>query len=187
MRAKRGQESEKGSDTKNAPQKCEAPFGPFGFWCLTPFRVPFRVHKILPRQVPIKIMAEFTDAELAAFLDEALPPDRCSELEQELRGNDELRERLIRVRGIETAGLHSIGAIWRRARLSCPDREQLGQLVLGTLDQDHATYIRFHIDEIGCRYCQANLEDLQASAQASDQPTSRRQRYFQTSAGYLKK
>ena len=62
-------------------------------------------------------MTEFTDAELTAFLDEALPPGRCSELEQELRTDKELRERLIRVRGIETAGLHSIGAIWRRARL----------------------------------------------------------------------
>lgn len=132
-------------------------------------------------------MNAFTDAELAAFLDEALPAGRCSQLEHELRSNAELRNRLVDVRGRETAGLHTIGAIWRRARLSCPSRSELGQYILGTLAADPADYIRFHLDTIGCRYCQANLADLEAASQADDQPTQRRQRYFQTSAGYLKK
>jgi hypothetical protein len=132
-------------------------------------------------------MSDFTDAELAAFLDEALPAGRCSQLEHELRSSAELRSRLIEVRGRETAGLHTIGAIWRRARLSCPSRSELGQYVLGTLAQEPSDYIRFHLDMIGCRYCQANLADLEADAQVDDQPIQRRQRYFQTSAGYLKK
>lgn len=132
-------------------------------------------------------MSHFSDAELAAFLDEALPPGRCSELEHELRTNTELRNRLVEVRGRETAGLHTIGAIWRRARLSCPDRAELGQYVLGTLSAESSDYIRFHVEQMGCRYCQANLSDLQAAAQPDDQPTRRRTRYFQTSAGYLNK
>ena len=132
-------------------------------------------------------MSQFTDAELAAFLDEALAPDRCTEMEQALRDDDELRQRLIEVRGRETAGLHTVGAIWRRGRLSCPDRTELGQFVLGTLDPEYADYIEFHINELGCRYCQANLDDLKAASQSSDQPAKRRQKYFQTSAGYLKK
>ena len=132
-------------------------------------------------------MHDFSDAELAAFLDEALPASRCSQLEHELRSNGELRNRLIEVRGRETAGLHTVGAIWRRARLSCPSRSELGQYVLGTLAEQPSDYIRFHLDKIGCRYCQANLADLQSASQADDQPTSRRKRYFQTSAGYLKK
>lgn len=131
-------------------------------------------------------MNHFTDAELNAFLDEALPPGRCSELEHELRSNAELRGRLVEVRGKETAGLHTLGAIWRRSRLSCPSRSELGQYVLGTLDAEAADYIRFHLATIGCRYCQANLADLQTSAQTSE-PTQRRRRYFQTSAGYLKR
>lgn len=131
-------------------------------------------------------MSDFTDAELAAFLDEALPASRCAELEHELRSNADLRNRLVEVRGRETAGLHTIGAIWRRARLSCPTRSELGQYILGTLDEGAADYIRFHLERIGCRYCQANLADLQADAQ-SDAPAQRRQRYFQTSAGYLKR
>ena len=132
-------------------------------------------------------MSDFSDAELTAFLDEALPPGRCSELEHLLRTDVQLRDRLIEVRGRESAGLHSIGAIWRRSRLSCPDREELGQFVLGTLETDAADYIKFHLEEIGCRYCQANLADLQAASQQSDQGEKRRRRYFQTSAGYLTK
>lgn len=131
-------------------------------------------------------MNSFTDAELAAFLDEALPAGRCSQLEHELRSNAELRDRLIEVRGRETAGLHTIGAIWRRARLSCPSRTELGQYILGTLAAEPADYVRFHLDTIGCRYCHANLADLQAASKTDDQPAQRRQRYFQTSAGYLK-
>ncbi len=132
-------------------------------------------------------MSSFTDAELAAFLDEALSPDRSSQLEQQLRDDTELRNRLIQVRGRFAAGLHTIGAIWRRSRISCPDRSDLGQFVLGTLPSEHAQYIEFHLNEIGCRYCQANLEDLKTASQQSDQDTQRRKRYFQTSAGYLGK
>jgi hypothetical protein len=132
-------------------------------------------------------MSHFTDAELTAFLDEALTPGRSAELEHELRSNGVLRSRLLEIRGRESAGLHTIGAIWRRARLSCPTRSDLGQYVLGTLQAEASDYIRFHLDQIGCRYCQANLADLQAAVTADDQPAQRRTRYFQTSAGYLNK
>jgi hypothetical protein len=129
----------------------------------------------------------FSDAELAAFLDEALPPARCAELEHDLRSDTELRNRLIEVRGRETAGLHTLGAIWRRNRLSCPSRDELGQFLLGTLDDDCAGYIRFHVEQVGCRYCEANLADLKEASKPDEQPAKRRQKYFQTSAGYLKK
>jgi hypothetical protein len=103
-----------------------------------------------------------------------------------LRTDAALRDRLIGVRGRDAAGLHAIGAIWRRGRLSCPDRSELGQYVLGTLAAEAANYIQFHLEEIGCRYCQANLADLKNAAQTSEQNATRRRRYFQTSAGYLK-
>ena len=132
-------------------------------------------------------MPNYADAELAAFLDEALPPSRSAEIENALRTDAALRGRLIEVRGRENAGLHSIGAIWRRSRLSCPGRSELGQFVLGTLTGDEADYIQFHLDEMGCRYCQANLEDLKAAADSIEPVTQRRQKYFQTSAGYLRR
>lgn len=131
-------------------------------------------------------MSQFTDAELAAFLDEALPASRSSDLEHRLRTDSQLRRRLIEIRGRDTAGLHSIGGIWRRSRLSCPARSELGQYVLGTLETEREDYLRFHVDEIGCRYCRANLEDLQAASAAEEQPRTRRRRYFETSAGYLR-
>ncbi len=132
-------------------------------------------------------MSGYSDAELAAFLDEALPANRSSQLEHDLRTDAALRNRLIEVRGRETAGLHSIGGIWRRSRLSCPDRSEMGQYVLGTLDAGHAQYIRFHLETVGCRYCQANLADLQAVSSTGQEPTGRRTKYFETSAGYLKR
>jgi hypothetical protein len=82
--------------------------------------------------------------------------------------------------------LHSLGAIWRRHRLSCPPREQLGSFLLGVLDADHADYIRFHIETIGCRVCQASLADLEEQQTAASKVVEqRRTRYFQSSAGYL--
>jgi zinc protease len=62
----------------------------------------------------------------------------------------------------------------------------LGSYLLGVLEEDYLEYIRFHLDTIGCAYCQANLIDLQA--QQEDAPTvskKRRQRFFQSSAGFL--
>lgn len=132
-------------------------------------------------------MSMFTDAELNAFLDEALPPSRSSELEHRLRSDQELRTRLIEVRGRDSAGLHTIGAIWRRNRLSCPSRPELGQFLLQTLDAEASDYVRFHLEVVGCRYCGANLADLREASQEVAQPLVRRQRYFQTSAGYLRR
>ncbi|PAY20680.1 hypothetical protein CKO51_04610 [Rhodopirellula sp. SM50] len=131
-------------------------------------------------------MPEFTDAELVAFLDEALSDERSTALEGQLREDAELRQRLIAVRGRENAGLHTLGAIWRRGRLSCPSREELGQFLLETLSDEQSDYIRFHLETAECRYCQANLADLVAAADA-DRHVVRRRKYFQTSAGYLKK
>src|SRR5262245_43884962 len=98
----------------------------------------------------------FTDPELDRFLDEALPPERMAELEAALRDDEELKTRLATAVGRRDAGVHSLGAIWRRHRLSCPPREQLGSYLLGVLDADHAEYVRFHLETIGCRLCRAS-------------------------------
>jgi hypothetical protein len=48
-------------------------------------------------------------------------------------------------------------------------------------------YLDFHLNDMGCRFCRANLDDLK-SAQAAGQQASetRRQRYFESSAGLLR-
>jgi hypothetical protein len=129
----------------------------------------------------------YTDADLDAFLDEALPPERMAELEMALRNDEALKQRLTAVLGRRDAGVHSLGAIWRRRRLSCPTREQLGSHLLGVLDLGQEDYVRFHLDVVQCRYCQASLQDLrdQHSAAEEEIVVKRRSRYFQSSAGYL--
>jgi len=112
-----------------------------------------------------------------------------AELETALRDDEGLKKQLAAAVGRRDAGVHSLGAIWRRHRLSCPTREQLGSHLLGVLDLGHDDYIRFHLEVVACRTCQASLEDLrdQHSSAEEEVVVKRRTRYFQSSAGYLSK
>ncbi len=107
---------------------------------------------------------QFTTTELEAFLDEALPPGAMAAIEQALRADMQLAEQLAAIHARRDAGGHSLGEIWRRHRLSCPSREQLGSFLLEALDEPAADYIRFHLEIVACRICQANLEDLRSKA-----------------------
>lgn len=128
----------------------------------------------------------FTAAELEAFLDEALPPTMMTAIETELRNRPQLAREVAETLSRRDRGVHTIGGVWRSERLTCPSRERLGSLLLGALDADEADYLRFHIETIGCRWCQANLADLESlSAEAQEEAHTRRRKYFQSSAGYL--
>ncbi len=132
--------------------------------------------------------ADFTDAELLAFLDEGLPVERMAAIESELRQSEALRTRTATLRQQRDTAGHSVGEIWRRERLSCPTRHQLGSFLLDALPADLTQYIQFHLDTIGCRYCAANLDDLRQSAQQESTATAqRRQKFFQSSAGHMRK
>ena len=125
---------------------------------------------------------QFTDAELLAYLDEALPAERMAALEQALRQSEPLRNRTAALRQQRDEEGHSVGEIWRRGRLSCPTRHQLGSFLLGALAGELADYITFHLETVGCRYCNANLDDLRAASQSTEtEATQRRQKYFQSS------
>ena len=137
----------------------------------------------------ISMAIELSDSELEAFLDEALPSERMAAIEDALRKDDPLQQRLTAINGRRDAGVHSLGEIWRRHRLSCPSREQLGSYLLGVLPRDASDYARFHLDTIECRFCQASIADLRAQQSAAEAHIAerRRQKYFQSSAGYLRK
>ena len=129
--------------------------------------------------------ATFTDTELLAYLDEMLPVEEMTAVERAMRSSEPLRARAAGLVRRRDQGAHTVGEIWRRLRLSCPSRSQLGSFLLGTLDADHTEYIDFHLRTIGCRYCAANLADLQQSADASSSASARRRKFFASSAGYL--
>lgn len=135
-------------------------------------------------------MIDPTDDELRAFIEETLPPQRLNELLRRLPDDPELRRRLDAIRE-ETLVPGDLAAIWRFYRLSCPDRGEWGSYLLGVLEPGLADYLRFHLEEVGCQYCAANLEDLKASQQSQRSASEsraierRRTRYYQSGAGLL--
>jgi hypothetical protein len=126
-----------------------------------------------------------SDPILLAYLDESLTSETMAELEAAIRTDEALRQRLAELISRRESGVHSVGDIWRRNRLSCPSREELGSYLLGAMLDEAADYLRFHMEVIGCRYCQANLEDLR-DTQVQPTAKERRKRIFQSSVGRIR-
>lgn len=130
-----------------------------------------------------------TDADLLAFLDETLPVERCVVIEQQLRESQPLRSRLAGLLASRDREGRAVGDIWQRHRLSCPSVSELSGWLLQVLEPDRSEYLEFHLQVVGCRYCQASLDDLRSAQQqagAGQATVSRRQRYFESSAGLLR-
>lgn len=131
--------------------------------------------------------ADITAAELEAYLDEALAPERMAEIERELRAHTELLQRLSQINARRDCGVHTLGEIWRRHHIGVPTREELGSYLLDVLPKEHAAYIRFRVATLKCRYTMANLDDLRAQQkEAETQVSARRRKYFQSSVGRLR-
>jgi hypothetical protein len=127
-------------------------------------------------------MPDVTREQLAGYLDDALSDAETARLEQALRQSEPLRQELRNLMQERDRGEHSLGAVWRRRRLSCLSREQLGSYLLGGLDPERQEYIQFHLEAIGCSFCLANLADLQALQQEAPAKThERRKRIFDSS------
>ena len=130
--------------------------------------------------------AAIDDETLRSYLADSLPPEDLARVEKALRDSAELRARLEDVRQNRgDSGLHTLGAIWRRGRLTCPDRRQLGSYLLDALDPDLAAYLTFHLDVIECPFCQANLADLKAKASQSAAATKSRHNRILRSSQHL--
>jgi anti-sigma factor RsiW len=130
----------------------------------------------------------FRQSDLEAYLDEALPPEEMARVEKAARGDRKLNEQLAAIQSRRSAGVHSLGEIWRRHRLSCPEREDLASFLSAALPESYARYIAFHVEAIGCRYCRANLADLRSRQQAEAERAAevRRRTYLKSSARYLR-
>jgi hypothetical protein len=133
--------------------------------------------------------APIDDTALRNYLVDALSPEESARVEKALRDSAELRARLEEVRQNRADGqLHTLGAIWNRARLTCPSRQQLGSYLLDALDPDLASYLTFHLEVVECPFCLANLADLKAQSQAAaltHASKSRQRRILQSSRHLL--
>ena len=76
--------------------------------------------------------------------------------------------------------------VWEDHRPSCPKRSTIGGYHLNTLDPGWHSYVDFHLNKLGCRFCLANLHDLKASDDKA-QLDRMRQRIMQSTVGFLKK
>jgi hypothetical protein len=129
-------------------------------------------------------MLEFSDEELLAYADERLASVKCVAIEQSLRDDAMLSQRLSLLLANRDQGSHSVGELWRRHRLSCPHRAVWAAFVDGRLGDGMSQYLRFHVEVVGCRVCAANLADLEQAEVATDSER-RTRKIFQSSAGTL--
>ena len=126
-------------------------------------------------------------SDLEAYLDEALPPEDMARVELALRKDPSLTKQMAAIHSRRNSGVHSLGEIWRRRRRTCRSRDQLGSFLLGALPEDAADYLTFHLEVVGCRYCRANLADLEnQQAESRETVQTRRRRYFESSVGHLR-
>ncbi|HEX2972211.1 MAG TPA: sigma-70 family RNA polymerase sigma factor [Tepidisphaeraceae bacterium] len=105
----------------------------------------------------------------------------------------QLRQRVAqRLKGVDLSAIEEPGCadsllteIWEEQRLSCPKRSTVGGYLLNTLEPAWHEYVEFHIQKLGCRFCRANLEDLQAETQES--PRAMRDRIMESTVGFFRK
>lgn len=61
-----------------------------------------------------------------------------------------------------------VGSIWSDARVSCPARHWLARALAQTLSVGAHEFVRFHVDEMECDWCQANYDDLSGREEGLD-------------------
>lgn len=75
--------------------------------------------------------------------------------------------------------------VWEEYRFTCPKRSTIGRFLLGTLEGEWGQYVEFHLNKLGCRFCQANVADLQKADE--EQQTKTRQKIYESTIGFFKK
>ena len=78
-----------------------------------------------------------------------------------------------------------LSEVWEEHRPSCPKRSTLGGYLLGTLDESWTTYVKFHVERLGCRFCAANLDDLRR--ETTEAAGTVRDRVMQSTVGFFRR
>ncbi|MCA8957136.1 MAG: hypothetical protein KDC87_13760 [Planctomycetes bacterium] len=62
----------------------------------------------------------------------------------------------------------TVATVWREERVSCPHPNILQAFDAGALTGGAEEFVRFHLEESGCPYCSAVLEDLRSQQRDAD-------------------
>jgi hypothetical protein len=79
-----------------------------------------------------------------------------------------------------------LAQIWQQYRPSCPKRNTIGAFLLKTLAPDWQRYVDFHLNVLGCHFCQANYQDIQQQNQQKGDDKLQ-QRIMESTVGFLQK
>jgi RNA polymerase sigma factor (sigma-70 family) len=74
--------------------------------------------------------------------------------------------------------------VWEQWRFTCPKRSTIGRFLLGTLEENWTDYIDFHVNKLGCRFCRANVEDLQKATEEEQKKVQ--QKIFESTIGFFR-
>lgn len=63
--------------------------------------------------------------------------------------------------------LFTVASVWREARISCPHPDWLQSFLQDGLDEGAMEFVRFHLGDSACPYCNAVVADLRARDDAA--------------------
>ena len=107
------------------------------------------------------------------------------------RALNEVRDHVTRAAGPRAAaglpvhGDSMVTEVWEEQRLTCPKRSTIGRYLLGTLEPQWQELVDFHLNRLGCRFCRANLDDLQKKTEQDSAVV--RDRILHSTIGFFKK
>ena len=86
----------------------------------------------------------------------------------------------------ESMLLPSLRQIWENQRPSCPKRTTLGKFSLQILPRDWTEFVDFHVNQLGCSYCRANLDEFADESELEDS-NEFSQQLFHSTIGFLQR
>ena len=83
----------------------------------------------------------------------------------------------------------TVATVWREHRVSCPHQQVLQAFRSGSLPSGAEDFVRFHLEESQCPYCNAVLEDLEAQevAASKSQLEGLRERLMRSTVAELRR
>jgi RNA polymerase sigma-70 factor (ECF subfamily) len=78
-----------------------------------------------------------------------------------------------------------VSEVWRAQRVSCPARHWLARWAQGSLAEGPRSFLEFHVEEMECDFCRANLEDLKGASGSAAQVSELLERVGESTLRYL--